>query len=179
MELGKSFGDVAFIFVYLALAAACFAAWRRELKRASLKPYCYLWLAIAIVLILLCVQTANRSLNLVTQVVREQAVQQHWYQDRRSLQELVIRAGEILVLPCVALVAWLLRRVWQRYLPAGCALVALLAYGAVQAISLHRIDFWMHSSHVGLLGKTWCQLFCVGLVAVALYRAYQLDRDPR
>jgi hypothetical protein len=176
MEPGKSIGDMAFILVYSVLTVACFVTAWREAKRTSLRPYCWIWLAIGIVLILLCVQTANRSLNVVTQVLREQAVQQHWYQERRALQEQVVRAGTIILIPCLVLTFWALRRVLRRYLLAGSALLALIAYGGLQAISLHRIDNWMHSSHFGLLGKTWWQLLCAGLATAALTWAYYLDR---
>ena len=179
METGKSIGDSAFILVYLGLAFLSFRTAWSESRREALRPNCYIWVAIGIVLLLLCVQTANRSMNLVTQIFREQAITRSWYQDRRAVQELLVRCVAIVTLTALILAAWLLRRQWRRYLPACNALAALLLYATLQAISLHRIDFWMHAHHMGLLGKTWSQLLCVLLVATALYLSYRIEgRQP-
>lgn len=176
MQPGLSLADAVLVLVYLALASVSFFALYRDARHSSLRPYCYIWGVIGVVLLLLCLQSATRELNQVTNFFRQMAFSEQWYGSRRTLQEGLVRLLEVIVLPLLGLALWLMRRVWLRYLPACMALGALLVYVGVQAISLHRIDAWMHAHHLGLLGRTWCQIGCTVLVAAALFWNWLQDK---
>lgn len=137
---------------YVVAAVASFAAMRRYVANARLldgvdsreasdqRTLGRLWLLVGVLMLALA---ANKQLDLQTLVsekVRAVARSQGWYDNRRPLQAAVIALIGLLSIVVVAAATYLLRRVWRRALPVVAAVVVVVAFAGVRAISLHQID---------------------------------------
>lgn len=137
---------------YVVAAVASFAAMRRFVTNARLldgvdsreaadqRTLGRLWLVVGV---LMLAMAANKQLDLQTLVserVRSVARARGWYDNRRPVQAAVIVAVGVLSLVAVAVLAYLMRRVWRRALPVVAAVAAVVTFAVVRAISLHQID---------------------------------------
>ena len=137
---------------YVVAAVASFAAMRRFIANARLldgvdsreaadqRTLGRMWLVVGV---LMLAMAANKQLDLQTLVgerVRSLARARGWYDNRRPVQAAAIVAVGVLSLVVVAVVAYLLRRVWRRTLPVVAAVATVVTFAVVRAISLHQID---------------------------------------
>jgi hypothetical protein len=108
----------------------------------------------------------------VTDVFRQEARQEGWYGARRGFQRHIVSLIVPLGFAMLALLIWLLRTSWRRYLPAAFALVVLLGFGGLQLISLHDVDARMHTRWLGANLGTWLNGMGLLLAAGALCWSY-------
>ena len=131
------------VVAYFVAAWLCQRASRKRLDPASELPTHRLvrfWLALALIM---CVLGINKQLDLqslLTQVGRDLAIAQGWYQDRRSVQLWFV--GIVLAIALAAFGgilfwAWPFRRyIWVPSLGMGL----LLAFVLIRASSFHHMD---------------------------------------
>lgn len=159
--------EIVLLLGHFCLILLCVGAFLWE-RRAKSGGHPWIWLLLAVPMVILLLQHVTGAGAAVTDVFRQQAHQEGWYEERRTLQRQLTRlapavGGGLLVVLLVAI-----RKNWQRYLLPAVAFVYLVAYGAVQAVSLHAVDAVMRTRRFGVQTETWLELLGLLLVAVAL-----------
>jgi hypothetical protein len=154
------------------VAALCIWSFFRERRETGGKAQAWLWLVLAVPVMLLAVHHSTGLGAAVTDLFRQEAREEGWYGARRSFQRQLIRLIVPLGFGALALLVWLLRKSWRRYLPAALALVVLSGFGAVQLISLHDVDARMHAHWLGARLDTWLNAIGLLLAAGALCWSY-------
>ena len=125
-------------------------------------------------LIVLCAMAllgVNKQLDLqswFTEVGRDLATAQGWYQERRSVQAFFIAALVVGGLTGMAAIALLLRRVIGLVTGAVLGLGFLVTFVAVRAASFHHIDRWLG---YGVVRVNWVlELSGIALIAISPWR---------
>lgn len=122
------------VAAYLLAAAIC-VVWAKPTGRGRLLP-----LALAAAMALLAVNKQLDLQSLLTEMGRDLARAQGWYEDRREFQTAFIAGFAGLAGVGFVLVAWLLRGRFRECMLAVLGLGFLLAFVAVRAASFHRVD---------------------------------------
>jgi hypothetical protein len=128
-----------------------------------------LWATLAVVLLALGVNKQLDLQSLFTQVGRDLALAQGWYQERRLVQGVFIGA---LAAGALAVGWWLrteLREPAQRL--AGLGLCVLLAFVVMRAASFHHMDQLINFSVVGVRMNWVLELSGLVIILVAARRA--------
>jgi hypothetical protein len=181
-------GDPTFVgwLTVIAYGVACWLSWRAaRLARgaaAQLSPRApaqaheervlfYLWALTALVLLLLGV---NKQLDLqswLTQVARDMARSEGWYERRRAVQKAFILGIAALGFVGTAGAAYLLRRVHKRAMGTILGLGAIVSFVVIRAASFHNVDILI-SRQIFNIRMNWIlELGGIAIVAVATHRA--------
>jgi hypothetical protein len=168
-----------------AYAAAAFLAFksaravtqepRRDRAQRALMRF---WQALALLLLALCVNKQLDLQTLFTQIGRDLALAQGWYEDRRRYQVLFIGAVAVLGLLGTVGLGFALRKVVARIWLALLGLGFLASFIVIRAASFHHVDELLHAGPVRL---NWVfELTGIGLIALAAHRAARSARPlPR
>lgn len=162
----------ATVLVYLGAIAVCVLAARR------LTPSAFWW-GVAAVLALLAI---NKQLDLqswMTQVGRDLARQDGWYEHRHRVQvALVVGLGSLFV---VLALFWglILRRHWREQWLVWLGLCGLMCFIVVRAASFHHVDAWLFSTFLGVRWNGWMEIGCLSLIAVGGRLALRHHPDRR
>src|SRR5262245_24478251 len=153
------------VAAYVAAAFLCGWCASRE-RRAGERQF---WIFLTVVMALLGV---NKQLDLqtwFTQVGRDMALAQGWYESRQTVQIAFIAALALSAVACL---------VWLRYATRGFSsgarwacvgLVLLAAFIVVRAASFHHIDRWLYVD-VDNVRMNWIlELGGIGSIAVAAF----------
>lgn len=100
---------------------------------------------------LLLVMAAGRAANvsdLLTEIGREQARSEGWYETRRSLQAWVIGGVAAGWAVTVAIAVWRVPERRRRYLPTAIAVFTLVCFVGIRLISLHQVDALLYRREV-------------------------------
>ena len=155
---------------FLAAGLAMHATWtfsrRTEpaLRRSDRRRLIGFWFCTAVVLLLLGI---NKQLDLqswFTQVMRDLAMEQGWYEARRQYQFKFVVAVAAAGLVSTLMAAILLRRVLLRIGIALLGLGVLGTFVVARAASFHHLDALLHS---GPLSLNWSAEFG-GIALIAL-----------
>jgi hypothetical protein len=144
---------------YLVAAVLC-VLWAKPGGRGRLLP-----LALAAAMALLAVNKQLDLQSLLTQIGRDLAKSQGWYQDRREYQVAFIAAIAGLAGLGFILLAWLERRRWRECTLALLGLAFLLAFIVVRAASFHHVDHGLGETWAGLRFNWILELGGIALVA--------------
>ncbi len=135
---------------YLVAAALC-VLWAKPAGRGRLLP-----LGLAAAMALLAVNKQLDLQSLLTQIGRDTAKAQGWYEDRREHQVAFIATIVGTAGLGFILLAWLLRRRWRECTLSLLGVAFILAFIVVRAASFHRVDQG--------LGETWAELRFNGIL---------------
>lgn len=143
------------------MAAVLCLLWAKPPGAGRLLP---LSLAFAMTLL-----AANKQLDLqslLTELGREAAEAQGWYEDRRTFQWIFIAAiGGAATLGLAALL-WILRRRWRESGLALAGVAFLLAFVVIRAASFHQIDQGLGETWIGMRLNGILELGGIALVGV-------------
>ena len=161
-------GDPTFMgwFTVAAYALAAFLAWRAWQKPAAGKRN-KLWLGVAILMALLCLNKQLDLQSLFTDIGRMIARDGNWYNDRRRFQKWFVYA----VIAGAGLFAcgFALRNrafvVSHKLLSAG--ILFLLTFIVVRAISFHHVDSFLKTRIAGMKWNWILELTGIFLIAAA------------
>jgi hypothetical protein len=129
----------------------------------------WFWLGACALMALLGLNKQLDLQTLFTEVGRDLAHSQGWYEQRRKYQALFIIAIGIVGTAAAFGAAYLLRRVARRIVLALGGLSALVVFIVVRAASFHHVDILLRSGPIRL---NWLlELGGIALVAFAAYRA--------
>ena len=136
------------------------------------------WFATGRLLLIMAFGRASNVSDLLTEIGREQARSDGWYELRRSLQAWVIGAVAAVWVVTIALALWRVPERRRRYLPTAIVVFTLVCFAGVRIISLHQVDALLHNRDVR--GVTIGGLIEVGLLLlVVTVSAWRFPRSNR
>jgi hypothetical protein len=127
---------------YLMAGVCCVLAGIREVRRRRDYPELWptFWFVTAVFFFAIAVARETDVANLVTQLGRETAIAQGWYDHRRKYQTMVVATITGVWFITVVISLWRVPARRRRYLPEAIVVFSLLAFGTIRAVSLHQID---------------------------------------
>ena len=134
-------------FSYAFVAVLCFVGVGRE-NRESEGSWPPFWLLTGALFAVMAIGRAGDIAELVTNTLRQRAIEGGWYESRRRIQGLVVAALGWTWLVAVTAACWRIPARRRRYLPMTVIVLTLGAYAAVRAVSLHQIDAILHNRRV-------------------------------
>lgn len=126
------------VAAYITAALLCIACFCSARHNRLIKQQTF-WLMMAIVLFLLAV---NKQLDLqtwLTEVARNIAREQDWYQQRRIFQVWVVGVIAVVGVSLIILAGWLMRHS-ARHRLAFIGLILLLTFIMIRSASFHPVD---------------------------------------
>lgn len=160
-------GLVVFVFYFGGAAVCLFRAWRcfqtPELRRGQFR----FWALCAIALFLFGVNKQLDLHQLITQVGRDWARAQGWYENRREVQSIFVKclAGAAAATLLAMLLA--LRGMTLRYYIALLGLMFLGFYVLIRAASFHHVDRFLGLGTDGFRLAWLVELGGIAITAVA------------
>ena len=98
------------------------------------------WFATGGLLLTMALGRASNVSDLLTDLGRERARSDGWYEVRRSLQAWVVGAVAAVWAVTVAFAIWRVPERRRRYLPTALVVFTLVCFVGIRLISLHQID---------------------------------------
>lgn len=160
-------GDPTFMgwFTVFAYAVAALLAWRAWSKGRE-----RIWLAVAVGMVLLCVNKQFDLQSLFTDIGREIARHGGWYEDRRKVQKFFVVAVLAGAGLCGTWFLWRFRGFFARHKLLAAGLFLLLTFIVVRAISFHHVDVFLKTGIAGVRMNWLLELGGIALVAAAAWR---------
>ena len=137
-----------------------------------------LWLAVAFVMLCLCINKQLDLQTLFTDIGRVIAKEQGWYEGRRSVQLGFILAVFAGAAAFAGWLAWRFRLFWRRHRLLLAGLLFLLTFVVVRAVSFHHIDVFLGTRIFGFKMNWALELTGIALVCAAAVIEWR-GRDPR
>ncbi len=132
------------------------------------------WFLMFIALALLGINKQLDLQSLFTEVMRDLALRQGWYDERRKFQfEFVVGIAAVAIVG-VGVTALLLRRVWRHARIAVLGMGWLLAFVVIRAASFHHVEVLLSSN-----GKLWNFVFETSGIALIGLCGYRVSRPDR
>jgi hypothetical protein len=149
--------------------------------RAACKPRRLLgspvWLGLAVLFAMLALGKPLGTQSLLTDSVRQWAVEGDWYEYRRKYQFAFILAAGTMAAVGAAALGWMAaRRASWRDLSALAPVVLLLGFLGARATSFHYLDRVLYSTIAGVRWNNLIELTILGLVGLALERRASSSR---
>lgn len=160
-------------FAYQALRAsrlgaeklATIAPEEAQNQRALVK----LWVLVTAAMLFLGINKQLDLQTLFTEVLRDMAREQGWYEERRTYQLLFIVAIALAGGVGTAALAWALRKVLRRVLGAVLGLGLIATFVVIRAASFHHVDVLLGAGPIRL---NWIlELGGIAMIIVSAYRS--------
>ena len=171
-------GDPSFLgwFTVAAYGIAAFTAWLAA-RRAGRAPGLAggsrgLWLLVAALMTLLCINKQLDLQSLFTDIGRVISYNQGWYKQRREFQKwfvLGVLASSFII---TAFLMIRCRGFWKSHFLLAAGLMFLLTFIVVRAISFHHFDVLLRSKVVGVKMNGILELGGIALIWLAALRDY-------
>ena len=145
-----------------------------EDKRARLQHR--LWLGIAVLMALLCLNKQLDLQSLLTNIGRIVAKQGGWYDERRTVQFWFVVAIALAGIAAIAFLLWKTRSIFRGRTLLLFGLSMLLLFVVMRAVSYHQVGVFLGKQILGLKLNWILELGSIALVAVS---AVQAARRPR
>jgi hypothetical protein len=178
--------------IVIAYALGAYLAWRayrscwseacrldrtHPLEARDERLIAHFWLLACITLTALGINKQLDLQSLFTQVLRDTAHVQGWYEDRRRYQfDFVVAIAGVGVLT-VGAMAWVLRRVLDQVWIAVLGLGWMTSFVVIRAASFHHVDTFLRN--ITRTGNTAFELSGIALVAAGAGRALRLRPGDR
>jgi hypothetical protein len=137
------------------------------------------WFALCGVLVFL---GFNKQLDLqscFTQVGRDMAKSQGWYEGRRKVQAIFVVGIALLGLLTIAGAYWYIHGAWRRYRLAFLGIIYLVTFVIIRAASFHHMDIFLQNTFAGLAFNHILELGGILFIGYAAWNAArQLPRPP-
>lgn len=131
---------------YLIVAILCFVAARREDRDApgSWPPF---WILTGVLFVFMAIGRAGDIADVMTEAMRQRAVNEGWYNRRRHVQGLVVGSLALAWLISVLVSVWRVPARRRRYLPMIVVVLTIGFYALVRIVSLHQVDGLLYRRH--------------------------------
>lgn len=161
--------------MYLLVVVRCFA----KVKQYQLAgaPYLF-WVLLGLCLLLLGINKQLDLQTLLTQVLRDIAVERGWYEYRRKLQVLFIFCVGFSMLTGFIILRVALIDHWRHYHWIWLGLLTLSAFVLIRAASFHHVDILIHQSMMGLELNVILENLALALILLGTYQHGQLINSP-
>ena len=157
------------VAAYAAAALLCILTALRSRERDT--GPAWFWWAVAALMLGLAI---NKQLDLqswFTQTAKDMAIEQGWYERRRTFQfAFVLAVAAAGLLGSLAL-AWVLRRSWRRTGLAVAGLFAVVSYVVIRASSFHHLDELIRWSPGGIRMNWVFELGGIAMLCVGAWLA--------
>lgn len=161
----------ATVAAYLAASLLCLL-WAKPSGSGRFLP-----VAFAGAMALLAVNKQLDLQSLLTEIARDAAKAQGWYEDRQTYQAIFIGViGSGAALGFAALL-WMLRRRWKETALASAGFACLLAFVVVRAASFHHVDQGLGETWVGLRFNWILELGGIALVVAGAVVGWRVRRS--
>jgi hypothetical protein len=149
---------------YLVVAALCFMALRHENpdSAGSWPPF---WIVTGGLFVVMAIGRAGDVAEIVTDAMRDRAVEGGWYESRRRFQGLIVAALGLTWFILVITACWRVPARRRMYLPMIVVVLTIGFYAAVRIVSLHQIDGLLHRR--GVLGVRYGTIVELALLFLA------------
>ncbi len=157
------------VAAYVGAAALCLATAARAGK-SNVGP-AWLWWTATTAMTALAI---NKQLDLqswLTEVAKDAALQQGWYEDRRRIQYAFVIAVAAVSVSGAAVAAWMLRRSVRQTWLVLLGLTAVVGYVVMRAASFHHFDELIAASPGGVRMNWVFELAAISLVAAGAWKA--------
>ena len=133
---------------YVIVAGLCFwASWREDREsEGSWPPF---WLLTGGLFLVMAIGRAGDVADMVTNLLRQRAIAEGWYQSRRRVQAVVVAGLGSAWFIAVMTACWRVPARRRRYLPMIVVVLTIGIYAAIRVVSLHQIDAVLHNR------RTW------------------------
>jgi hypothetical protein len=128
------------VFCYPASACACNIQSRQCQFVQQLARERLLWTTLAALLLLLSINKQLDLQTLLTQIGRDLAKSQGWYEQRRIVQEWFIGGIVFGGMAGLCVIAWLFRGCFWRNALALVGMLILIRFVVIRAASFHHVD---------------------------------------
>ncbi|MBN1653698.1 MAG: hypothetical protein JXA30_07970 [Deltaproteobacteria bacterium] len=169
-----SFGGWFTVFCYFAVAYLCYRNARAPGEGRNRDGLTRTWWVITSMLIFLGLNKQLDLQSLITQLGRQLAVEQGWYENRRALQRLFIMAIASAGITTLLLGGWILRRHLRSLALVFIGLTTLVTFIVIRAGSFHHVDSLLGYRIVGLRMNWLLELGGLAIVGLGAWR--QRDR---
>jgi len=165
------------VVLYLLASVLCYrrvgTAKRLEAKSGPGAQQ-FFWFLLALAMFFLAINKQLDLQTLLTEIGRDVADSQGWYEDRRPIQRLFVFG--VAVTGGVALIGvlWWQRRFWRSQWLTSLGLVSLLTFVLIRASSFHHVDAFLGSS-LGGLRMNW--IFEIGGILCIIVGSL-ISQDP-
>lgn len=165
-------GDPTFIgwFTVFAYAVATWFAFQEWRHRKVGAPDQHIWLGVAVLMALLCLNKQFDVQTLFTEVGRQISRMGGWYQQRRLIQSLFV---VFIIAGAAGFGIWFSRRYHRFFMThrfLGLGLLFLLTFIVVRAVSFHHIDEFLHTDIQGFRANWILELGAISLIILAAMR---------
>jgi len=153
---------------YLVAALTCLLVAMREraMARHHGAGWPAFWFVVAALLAALAIVRGDGLASTLSSTARAHAKAEGWYPRRHRVQVAALQglaAGWALA---VVVALWRIPRRRRRYLPVAVAVLSLLSFLAIRAVSLHRVDALLRRTVHGVRLSSMAELGSVALVTV-------------
>lgn len=158
------------VLVYLFALTVCVVAARR------LSPSAFWWWVAAVLAFL----AVNKQLDLqswITEIGRDLARRDGWYEHRHRVQiALVVGLCSLFV---VLALFWglVLRSHWRDQWLVGLGLCGLMGFIVLRAASFHHVDAWLFRTFLGMRWNGWMEIGALLLIALGAGMALRRHKD--
>lgn len=166
-------GDPTFMgwFTVFAYAMAAFTALLAAVRTGSAPQAAgasrRTWKAIAVLMLLLCVNKQLDLQSLFTDVGRVFAWKYGWYERRREFQKWFVIGVLVFSSATTLLLAVRFRGFWKKSPLLGAGLAFLLTFIVVRAISFHHVDVFLNHAVAGVRMNWFLELSGIAMVWLA------------
>jgi hypothetical protein len=170
--------DWAITLGYLGAAGLCLFAWRKQ-RNVRIDPSTHVrgfWLVMGIVMVLLGINKQLNFQTLLTDIGREAATQEGWFERRRSVQRLFVVTFTVIGLAAVGAVCWWVRHAWRNYFLALSGLFLSGVYAVIRAASFHHVLAQREGGPHHPISQELLEVGAVVLVSIAAWQAARLPR---
>ncbi|MEK0448030.1 MAG: hypothetical protein RL088_298 [Verrucomicrobiota bacterium] len=175
-------GDPTFMgwFTVFAYAMAAFAALIAAVKAGSAPRAAgasrATWKAIAVLMLLLCVNKQLDLQSLFTDIGRVFAWKYGWYEKRREFQKWFVIGVLVISVATTVLMTVRFRDFWKKSPLLGAGLAFLLTFIVVRAISFHHVDVFLKHAVAGVRMNWFLELTGIAMVSLAALLDYRNAR---
>jgi hypothetical protein len=127
------------------------------------------WIAIAVLMLLLCVNKQLDLQSLFTDIGRVIAWKYGWYERRREFQKWFVIGVLAISIATTVLLAVRFRGFWKRSPLLGAGLAFLLTFIVVRAISFHHVDVFLNHAVAGVRMNWFLELSGIAMVGLAAF----------
>jgi len=166
---------------YFACAYLCARAARdtHAQPAVSRRDSATFWVILTVLLVGLGVNKQFDLQSLLTEVGREIARSQGWYERRRHVQELFVVGIALAGIGLLVFFGVLIRKSLARQGLALLGMVFLACFVVIRASSFHHVDYMLHLQLAGVKLSLIVELGGIGLVMVTAARNARRERQER
>lgn len=169
------------VIAYFSTAALCWYAASRPLQRYDSVSMAtpFLWRLLSVLLIVLGINKQLDFQSLLTQIGKDMAIAQGWYEQRRFIQLGFITALGILGAMGLAVIGVLLRYFGNAVRISLIGSALLVIFVLARASSFHLMDVLIDQRLLGMRLNGWLELGSISCIAFGaiLYCGQQLEKQ--